>query len=142
MESIKDKLLNQNYDPRNTVIVEKFESLNTLSMGNVISSDFDNNDEVILNVKTDGMAFLVLADTFYPGWKAYIDGVETEIFRVNGVIRGILIPEKGQFKINFIFKPLSFYIGASLSIFTFLFLLFYAVYFLFKKSRYSNNGLE
>jgi len=53
--------------------------------------------------------FLVLSEIYYPkGWVARIDGVETAIFQVNHVLRGIQIPP-GVHKITFEFAPKSYF---------------------------------
>jgi len=51
----------------------------------------------------------------HTGWKAFIDGNETKIYRANHGFRGILVP-KGEHKIEFIYEPESFYISKYLSL--------------------------
>jgi hypothetical protein len=60
----------------------------------------------------DGM--LVLADTFYPGWRATLDGSGVPIQEVDMALRGVLVP-KGQHEIRFFYRPWSVYIGAMLT---------------------------
>ncbi|WKZ58410.1 MAG: YfhO family protein [Cyclobacteriaceae bacterium] len=58
---------------------------------------------------TDGYA--VFSEIYYPeGWKAFIDGQETSIDRVNYVLRAIKIPA-GSHAIEFRFQPKSYSIG-------------------------------
>jgi len=65
-------------------------------------------------VQTDKDAFLVLSEIYYPaGWKAYIDGKETEIYPVNHILRGVKVPA-GKHNIEFSFKPESY--GRSLTL--------------------------
>jgi hypothetical protein len=85
-------------------------------------------DEYIqLNVNASGKNFLFLGDTYmsgetdykifkvHTGWKAYIDGVETKIYRANHGFRGIVVPE-GNHKIEFTYLPESFVISKYLSL--------------------------
>ena len=59
----------------------------------------------------------VFSEIYYPyGWNAYIDGRQTEIFRVNYVLRAINIPS-GQHQIRFEFRPDSIYKGDKISVF-------------------------
>lgn len=81
-----------------------------------------------VEIETDGnySSFLVLADNYYPGWRVFVNGSEKHILRVNYTVRGVMIP-RGANKIQFIFDPMSFRIGALVS---FLTLLMIMVYFL------------
>jgi hypothetical protein len=54
--------------------------------------------------------FLLLADMYYPGWRADVDGVTTPIYRANMTLRGIALP-KGQHTVRFTYEPASFFRG-------------------------------
>ena len=57
------------------------------------------------------------SQTHYPGWKAYVDGKETEVYEVNGLIQGIFVPA-GTHTIQFKFVPVPFYVGCIVSLLT------------------------
>lgn len=46
--------------------------------------------ELACENKADG--FLVLSNTYYPGWVATVNGVKTKIYEVNGFVQGIKVP--------------------------------------------------
>ena len=71
-----------------------------------------NKVNVVAKLSQPGI--LVLTDTYDPGWTATMDGVYTPIYRVNGVFRGVLVPE-GEHIIVFNYFPRSYVIGFSLS---------------------------
>jgi len=74
-----------------------------------------------VEITTDGndSSFLVLADNYYPGWKVSVNGIEKNIIRVNYNLRGVILP-RGENKVQFSFEPLSFKIGATVSLLTLL----------------------
>lgn len=117
-----------NFDPSITALVENYHGSKTLDNGKVISTDCSKNDKIKLSVDTGDNSYLILSDTWYPGWKAYVDGKETPIYKTNGVLRGILIQGKGKHQIEFVFKPKSFYIGGAISIGTLLLMIAFLLF--------------
>jgi len=63
-------------------------------------------------VETNGGAggLLVLTDNYYPGWEVFVDGEKSKLERYKGTFRAVKI-KKGEKKVEFLFKPWSFYIG-------------------------------
>lgn len=57
----------------------------------------------------------VFSEIYYPaGWKAFIDGKEAEILRVDYLLRGLNV-EAGEHEITFVYDPASFRIGKNIS---------------------------
>ena len=63
----------------------------------------------------DGL--LVVTDTYYPGWKAYVDGKETPIIMVNLTQRGIMLP-KGNHLVRLSFYSQTFETGKIITVST------------------------
>lgn len=65
-----------------------------------------------IKIKTDSKVpkLLFLSDTFFPGWKATIDGKTTEIFRADYIFRAVAVPS-GKHVIIFQYDPISFKAG-------------------------------
>jgi len=61
--------------------------------------------KVEIKVLAKEKAFLLLNDTYYPGWKAYIDGERTEIYRADFFLRAIKVPA-GEHSILFVYDPM------------------------------------
>jgi uncharacterized membrane protein YfhO len=78
--------------------------------------DYSPN-KVILNINTPSSGILVLSDTFYPGWKAFVDLEETEIMKANTVMRAAIIP-KGKHIVKFVYDPAPFNYGLRLGLCT------------------------
>lgn len=70
---------------------------------------------VRLQVETDRAGLLVLADAYYPGWSATVDGAEVPIWRANRAQRGVEVPA-GTHEIEFTYRSRPFEWGAGISI--------------------------
>ncbi|MFQ5923819.1 MAG: hypothetical protein ACE5M4_13335, partial [Anaerolineales bacterium] len=72
-------------------------------------------NSVELTVEAPEGGWLVLADTWYPGWTTELDGQATESYAANGIMRAVWVPA-GQHTVNFAYRPISVPIGLALSI--------------------------
>ncbi len=70
---------------------------------------------VEIQTEAEAPRILVLADAFYPGWKAYVDGEAVPIFPANYAFRGTVVPA-GRHEVRFEYRPVSFFGGLALSI--------------------------
>jgi hypothetical protein len=59
-------------------------------------------------------SLLVYSDTYYDGWRAYVDGAEVPILRANHAFKAVRV-DPGQHQVRFVFDPMSFKVGAALS---------------------------
>ncbi|GAB4310721.1 MAG: hypothetical protein Kow0059_00300 [Candidatus Sumerlaeia bacterium] len=75
------------------------------------------NDRVIVEAELAQPGFLVLSDTFYPGWRASVNGQPVSMFRANGFLRAVPLPA-GRHSVEFRYVPDSFYQGAALAALT------------------------
>jgi hypothetical protein len=71
-------------------------------------------DRIEAEVETDGQAFVIFSEMFYPGWKASLDGKRTRAYRVNVVMNGLVVP-RGRHRVVFRYLPASFVSGVILS---------------------------
>lgn len=71
-------------------------------------------EKVTISATTSKEGLLVLSDAYYPGWHAYIDGIEVPIYRANYIMRAISLP-KGNHDIEFRYEPLSVFLGLIIS---------------------------
>ena len=70
----------------------------------------ETSRELVVNAVASQDSFLLLADMFYPGWHAQVDGVPTPIYRANVSLRGVALP-KGQHTVRFWYEPAPFFRG-------------------------------
>ena len=72
--------------------------------------------DLIVNVTATGNNLLFLSESYYPnGWKAYLDGNEIPIYRMDYLFRGVVVPA-GTHTLEMKFEPKSFYVGKNASL--------------------------
>lgn len=76
-------------------------------------------NQVEIETSGNDSGFLVLADSYYPGWKVHVNERERNILRVNYNLRGVIV-SKGKNTVRFTFNPLSFKIGVCITLVTLL----------------------
>jgi hypothetical protein len=70
----------------------------------------DRPDRMEIDANLDRDGFLVVADTFAPGWVARVDGNRMPIWRTNRSMRGVALA-KGRHRVVFSYEPGSFRMG-------------------------------
>jgi len=110
------QMTSDQFDPARTVILEKtVPAGDPEARGSQVSWKKDDAREVDLDVDMKGAGYLVLADTYYPGWQARVDGQETEILRANSNFRAVSLP-RGLHQVNFSYRPWSMKIALGLTL--------------------------
>ena len=71
-------------------------------------------DRLRLSVESSRDRFLFLGDSFYPGWKAWVDENEVPVYRANYTFRAIVVPA-GAHEVVFAYRPASFRVGAGIT---------------------------
>lgn len=108
-------------DPATTVLLEGGEEQTAGSpMPGAVSVRIERYaaNEVAVAASTDSQAWLVLADAYAPGWKAYLQAdrtpaqeTETPVLRANGSLRAVRLPADFTGKVRFVYSPLSLRVG-------------------------------
>ncbi len=119
---IKDELLQNNFDGTTAIFTKGDAPLDT-SLGqagsNSVRISTNENEKVEILAESSTKGLLIITDSYYPGWKCYVNGEETPIYRVNYCMRGVPI-NSGKSTITFIFEPDIYTAGYSISAITFL----------------------
>ncbi len=103
---------------RDVVILEGTDQLSATAPATstvTISDRRANGMTLAANMGADG--YVVVADTFYPGWQATVDGERTEVLRANSAVRAVAVPA-GEHVVEMVFRPKDFIFGATVSILT------------------------
>ncbi len=70
--------------------------------------------QVAFDLALAGPAIFVLSDAYYPGWRAYVDGVPHPIYRANHAFRAVVLPA-GARHLEFVYRPGSVVAGGIIS---------------------------
>ena len=112
----------ETFDPVRTAIIDKrFEPLldgfipdSTESAGDIRLLTYKPN-KLTYEFEAKGTCLAVFSEIYYqPGWNAYVDGELMDHFRVNYVLRGMIVP-KGEHQLEFRFEPKTFEIGEKIA---------------------------
>jgi hypothetical protein len=93
-------------------------------------------DSVRVHTSASGDAWLVLSDTYYPGWTASIDGQPANVLRGDVLFRVVPVPG-GEHDVELRFEPLSVKVGLAISLLSLLLVLGA----LFVAGRASRSGI-
>jgi hypothetical protein len=156
-DSLKAMLtLDKGNTGKDTVIIEKdgqgqeslalenkYRNSNTPLRGKeAIKLTEENNNDISLDVIVPETGYLIIADRFEKGWKAFDNGEEIPILKANYFQQAIRI-RSGVHKIKLIYRPASFIIGSIISIITLVCLLIILLIYKFKRinKRVMMDGL-
>ncbi len=109
-----------NFNAGETVLIseEQLKLNNIMLSGNGSGSvrvvSYEPN-RIELEVKSDKSAILVSSESYYPGWRAAIDGQTVATLLVNTAFRGVHVPA-GTHRATFMYHSTSFRIGTFISI--------------------------
>lgn len=132
-KAVFGKINTLEHNPAKTVILEdkpkiipdEFKgALDNFKKDNQVNIIKDENSQTVISADITNHGFLVLSDIYYPGWKVKVDGKEDKILRANYLARAVEL-DPGHHKVIFYFDPISFKLGAGISIITFVFILLY-----------------
>jgi len=125
-EAQLQRLRDNNFDPQRTVLLSQAPPSSQMPartdekpFTSTVETGESRINDVVLNSRTSQPAVMVVSQTFYPGWKATVDGMATEVFAADLNLTGIALPA-GTHEVRLAFRPLSVQIGAALTAVTLL----------------------
>ncbi len=108
---ILSSLFNENIDLKKVVILEKNPNIKFTKESNSTANIIKySENKVVIKGKSDSGGILFLSDNYYPGWKAYVDGKPSTIYRADYSFRGVVFPP-GDHAVVFSFEPSTVTLG-------------------------------
>jgi hypothetical protein len=107
----RDMVRSPDLDLRKTAVMAKTQpSLAQCGGEDRVTGFYENPSQVWVNVEMACQGLLIVSDNWYPGWRAEVDGRAAEIWKVNTVIRGVVV-NAGKHTVAMRYRPLSVYFG-------------------------------
>jgi hypothetical protein len=118
---ILERVRKPDFDARKVLLLEEgpepaFEpaATRTVSRDSAARITRYEPDEVVVEASLSRPGFLLLLDTFFPGWQATVNGRNARIYRADYTFRAIALP-RGQSTVRFEYRPASLRIGLALA---------------------------
>ncbi|HEV8344408.1 MAG TPA: YfhO family protein [Candidatus Binatia bacterium] len=133
---VLQRMSSPGFDPLKEIILEKPVSRPPAKdLRSEVSISEYANQHVVIRASLDNEGILVLTDSFYPGWRVYVDGEEQEILRANLFFRAVALSQ-GDHLVEFRYEPVSFKIGLAGTLVTF----FGLLVFIIKRKYFGQSG--
>jgi hypothetical protein len=126
--SVLARVRSLNFDPRQAILLEEEPQLTSVSrksvtaeVGGTASASITSYeaDEVKIAASLPRPGFLLLLDTYFPGWTALVNNRATPIYQADYNFRAVSLPA-GPSTIRFTYRPRSFQAGLALASASFL----------------------
>lgn len=124
------------FDPAKTAVLEEAPAF-AIQPDSVNQVDLVSHEihRIKLKASVASPALMVLSEIYYPaGWKAFVNGAETKIFKTNYILRSIFL-QPGDQEIEFVYAPNSFRLGIIISSITLLLLILMLIFALKKRKK-------
>jgi hypothetical protein len=125
---VLDALASQSYDPYEQVIFdkkpeEKIELRNKFDKSLVSKAEIKvlkyGEDRIILEVCFPDNGILLISNSFYPEWRAHVDGKKRNIYRANYMFQALFV-EKGKHRVEIFYIAEMFKYGLIITVCTIL----------------------
>jgi hypothetical protein len=111
-----EEVLKDDFNPRQCVVLEEGSYVPARGRGGGEVLDISYEELSHINIVAQSLGgYLILLDSFYPGWKVLVNGREREVLRANGLFKTVFL-DPGIHKIVFAYQPQSFFWGLRISL--------------------------
>ena len=111
-------LTSASFDPRTTVFLRPEDqahvSVTGRSAARIISTNWSPHRITLVTEATEP-ALVVISQSFYPNWRAYVGGRPTPLLRANYAFQALQVPA-GRQRVTLVYQDRAFYCGAVISL--------------------------
>ncbi len=93
-QQVLEKLFSTSFNPKEDAVIESTQpDIKEAEIAHdTVNLEFYNEASLIIRTESTRQRFLVVGNTYYPGWTATIDGIKTPIYRTNYIFQGVVVP--------------------------------------------------
>jgi uncharacterized membrane protein YfhO len=104
------------YRPETMALIEESPAFKIASPDPEARAHLAHAENTTVEIHTESRqpGFVVLGDSYYPGWKALVNGNPAPLFVANYIQRGVFVPA-GRNVVRMDFLPVVFYAGVGIS---------------------------
>jgi hypothetical protein len=118
-DALLQRLISGAVDPRRVALVAAdlpsgFRGASDTDVSSRVRFVRNDPEHLVIRVSAAERGFLLLADQYFPGWKATVDGRPTPIARANHAFRLVEVPA-GESTVEFRYAPWTVRLGAWVS---------------------------
>jgi hypothetical protein len=115
-KAILQRLADERFDPRQSVILEETPPFppRPAAGDEMVSLSDEGPQQMRIKVRASADSLLVIADSYYPGWQASLDGRPTTLLRANYAFRAVAVPA-GEHEVLLSYTPSRFRLGLTVS---------------------------
>jgi hypothetical protein len=117
LKEARDLISRHQVDLRQTAIVDRPMELAAFGGSDEVKTLRYEPNAIELSAQTSRGGLLVLSETYYPGWKAWLDDQPTAIYCADIALRGVMVPA-GTHRIRMEFHPIILPIALGISLTT------------------------
>jgi hypothetical protein len=134
-------VLAPDFNPRETLILTKAEAGPLTHQGGArITEVAGKAAELTFQTSAEQPTWILLSQTCYPHWKAYVNGMEAQVHRANHALQALQVPA-GVSRVRVVYEDSTFRAGAAVSLASLLVLgLLWAYFGQCLKTRHSTQG--
>jgi hypothetical protein len=108
-----ERVFLEQFNPEAEVILEDLDHAQTSDCASGqgrVNLAAESPNQLVIDVDADASGWVVLSDTWNPGWKAWVDGNPVPVWRANYLFRAIAVAE-GAHQVILKYQPIEFYLG-------------------------------
>ena len=108
--------MDMSFRPNETATVLDYDGPDLINYKGGNSKIIKNSpNQIIINCKTIGGGLLVLSEVYYsPGWKCKIDGIPSDIYQTNHILRSVFVPD-GEHEVIFYYDDSNWIVAKIIS---------------------------